>query len=77
MKCPECEEGQIISTHFKANDRVIYMCEFCGCYWVKGEKIDMKSEHPNSSLFGHDREYTVANNEMNNDSRSIMYPKFK
>lgn len=77
MKCPSCEEGTIIQSHIKTTKGVMYICEFCGCYWVKGETIKADTGYPKSSLFGHDREYSVGNTEFDELSRSILYPKFK
>jgi hypothetical protein len=60
MRCPKCDEGNIIKVKLKNNQQLAYMCDFCENLWFEGEAIGIGSGHALGSYsHGENLEYTV------------------
>lgn len=78
MKCQKCEEGMISKIMFKKDQKIAYLCEFCGRVWFENEDIAVSPGHMIQALTkGGEMEYTFVDREKDENSKSVMYPKFK
>lgn len=60
MICPKCENDFLLRSRMKNDQRVAYVCEYCGSFWFEEEKIYSTTGHRLVSyLRGGEREYTI------------------
>jgi hypothetical protein len=48
MRCPKCEEGELVKIRFRKTNEVAYLCDFCNRFWFIGEMIG--SETPGHAI---------------------------
>lgn len=73
MTCPKCEEGKIKKILFKKDNRIGFLCDFCGAVWIEGENIKLTSGHVIESLKKDDEmEYTFVDiDKEDEESKSV------
>lgn len=79
MKCPKCEIGEITTILLKEKDLESFLCELCGTIWFQDEDINVHTGRPLQSLKRDiDQEYTLTDlPQKNEDTKPVMYPKYK
>lgn len=79
MKCPKCEEGNIIKVVFKKSGDNGLLCDRCEALWFDGETINADSAHKFRSFSeGLDREQVLEEfDEEDQDHSPINYTTYK
>ena len=79
MKCPACEEGNIIKVRFKKSGESASLCDQCNALWFLGEDINPIRMH-NFRSFANDLEIEHALNihdEKDQDHSPIGYKSYE
>ena len=79
MRCPKCEEGELIKIRFKKNNSLAYLCTFCTIFWFANEEISAHSGRDLRAYSGEEeREYTVVElDEKDQEHKSASHVDFK
>jgi hypothetical protein len=79
MKCPKCEEGNIIKVIFKNSGDCGVICDRCEALWFANEAIDAGDAHKFRSFSqGLEREQALeAFDEEDQDHSPINYTSYK
>lgn len=80
MRCPKCEEGELVKIKFTHNNAIAYLCDFCSRFWFDDEEISPRSSgHALKSHSGEkDLEYKLIEiDKKEQDHKPAKYVDYK
>lgn len=78
MKCPKCEEGNIVDVILKVTGESAKLCNFCDNLWLEGEDVKFNTGHIYDSLQGNALEYNMGESEhIVQEHRDVKFPRVK
>lgn len=61
MKCPKCEEGDLLKIILKLSSEKATLCDYCSTLWLTGEEISASTGHDYYTFGNH--EYMIDDSE--------------